>query len=180
MCLVRISAIQNTLDCWHRSSSSKFRVFCLHYRLQISELELLTYWTTYLYCRCNKSVSYATPAYYAHVSSTSQSSLWTHTYILYLTCSSCIAIYPFLCGQWAYSRHLSNYMILHSYLSVPVPAFDMWPVGLLSLTCIICIALPVCECGSGLLGEGRLCYMHRVTQPLCLKSVPSSRTSPSR
>jgi hypothetical protein len=33
---------------------------------KISELELLTYWTTYLYARSNKSVSYATPAYYAH------------------------------------------------------------------------------------------------------------------
>ena len=33
---------------------------------QLSELELLTYWLTYLYCRCTKSVSYATPAYYAH------------------------------------------------------------------------------------------------------------------
>lgn len=33
---------------------------------RISELELLTYWTCYLYARCNKSVSYATPAYYAH------------------------------------------------------------------------------------------------------------------
>lgn len=33
---------------------------------RLSELELLTYWTTYLYARCNKSVSYATPAYYAH------------------------------------------------------------------------------------------------------------------
>jgi len=33
---------------------------------KLSELELLTYWSTYLYCRCNKSVSYATPAYYAH------------------------------------------------------------------------------------------------------------------
>jgi len=33
---------------------------------KLSELELLTYWTTYLYARCNKSVSYATPAYYAH------------------------------------------------------------------------------------------------------------------
>jgi hypothetical protein len=34
--------------------------------VQISELELLTYWTTYLYARCNRSVSVATPAYYAH------------------------------------------------------------------------------------------------------------------
>lgn len=33
---------------------------------KLSEIELLTYWTTYLYCRANKSVSYATPAYYAH------------------------------------------------------------------------------------------------------------------
>jgi eukaryotic translation initiation factor 2C len=34
--------------------------------IKMSELQLLTYWTTYLYARCNKSVSYATPAYYAH------------------------------------------------------------------------------------------------------------------
>lgn len=33
---------------------------------KLSELELLTYWTCYLYCRCNRSVSLATPAYYAH------------------------------------------------------------------------------------------------------------------
>jgi eukaryotic translation initiation factor 2C len=33
---------------------------------KISEVELLTYWTTYLYVRANKSVSYASPAYYAH------------------------------------------------------------------------------------------------------------------
>eukprot|EP01034_Spumella_vulgaris_P023600 gene23599-29836_t len=33
---------------------------------KLSELELLTYWTTHLYCRCTRSVSYATPAYYAH------------------------------------------------------------------------------------------------------------------
>ena len=33
---------------------------------KLSEIELLTYWTTYLYCRASKSVSYATPAYYAH------------------------------------------------------------------------------------------------------------------
>lgn len=30
------------------------------------ELELLAYWTTYLYARCQRSVSVATPAYYAH------------------------------------------------------------------------------------------------------------------
>lgn len=34
--------------------------------MRLSELELLTYWTCYLYCRCNRSVSLATPAYYAH------------------------------------------------------------------------------------------------------------------
>lgn len=33
---------------------------------KVSELELLTFWTTHLYCRCTRSVSYATPAYYAH------------------------------------------------------------------------------------------------------------------
>ena len=31
----------------------------------LSEIEMLTYWTTYLYTRCNRSVSIATPAYYA-------------------------------------------------------------------------------------------------------------------
>lgn len=34
--------------------------------LKMPELELLTYWSTYLYARCNRSVSIATPAYYAH------------------------------------------------------------------------------------------------------------------
>ena len=34
--------------------------------LKVCELEILTYWLTYLYCRANKSVSYASPAYYAH------------------------------------------------------------------------------------------------------------------
>jgi len=34
--------------------------------LKLSEVELLSYWTCYLYCRATKSVSYATPAYYAH------------------------------------------------------------------------------------------------------------------
>lgn len=33
---------------------------------KLSELELLTYWSCYLYSRCNRSVSLATPAYYAH------------------------------------------------------------------------------------------------------------------
>jgi len=33
--------------------------------LNMPELELLTYWTTYLYCRCNRSVGICAPAYYA-------------------------------------------------------------------------------------------------------------------
>lgn len=33
---------------------------------KMCELEILTYWLTYLYCRANKAVSYASPAYYAH------------------------------------------------------------------------------------------------------------------
>lgn len=33
----------------------------------MAELELLTYWSCYLYARATKSVSYATPTYYAHV-----------------------------------------------------------------------------------------------------------------
>ena len=32
----------------------------------LSEIEMITYWSTYLYARCNRSVSIATPAYYAH------------------------------------------------------------------------------------------------------------------
>jgi len=35
-------------------------------RLKLSEMELLSYWLCSLYSRCNKSVSYCTPAYYAH------------------------------------------------------------------------------------------------------------------
>jgi eukaryotic translation initiation factor 2C len=34
--------------------------------LQISEIETLAYWSSYLYCRANKSVSVAQPCYYAH------------------------------------------------------------------------------------------------------------------
>jgi eukaryotic translation initiation factor 2C len=35
--------------------------------MKLPELELLTYWTSYLYGRCNKPVSMATPATYAHL-----------------------------------------------------------------------------------------------------------------
>jgi hypothetical protein len=34
--------------------------------LKMIELQLLTYWLSYMYCRCNKSVSVVTPVYYAH------------------------------------------------------------------------------------------------------------------
>eukprot|EP01039_Chlorochromonas_danica_P003414 gene3414-3741_t len=34
--------------------------------IKMTELELLTFWLTHLYARCTRSVSYATPAYYAH------------------------------------------------------------------------------------------------------------------
>lgn len=34
---------------------------------KLAELAMFTYWNTHLYARCNKSVSYATPAYYAHL-----------------------------------------------------------------------------------------------------------------
>merc|ERR1711988_1909624 len=34
--------------------------------IKMAELELFTHWTTHLYCRCTRAVSYATPAYYAH------------------------------------------------------------------------------------------------------------------
>jgi len=33
---------------------------------KLNELQLLTHWTTHLYTRCTRAVSYATPAYYAH------------------------------------------------------------------------------------------------------------------
>jgi len=53
-------AIQGT------AKPSKYALIYDEVGLKMAELELMTYWLTYLYCRCNKSVSYATPAYYAH------------------------------------------------------------------------------------------------------------------
>ena len=52
-------AIQGTSKC------TKYTLLYDEIGFKIAELELLTYWSTYLYCRCNKSVSVATPAYYA-------------------------------------------------------------------------------------------------------------------
>lgn len=54
------TAIQGT------SKPCKYTLIYDEIGFRVSELELLTYWTTYLYARCNRSVSYATPAYYAH------------------------------------------------------------------------------------------------------------------
>ena len=33
---------------------------------RMAEVQLLSYWLCYAYCRCNRSVSYPAPAYYAH------------------------------------------------------------------------------------------------------------------
>ena len=38
----------------------------LYQGITMDELELLTLWLTHLYCRCTRSVSLVTPAYYAH------------------------------------------------------------------------------------------------------------------
>lgn len=46
--------------------STKYSLLHDEIAITTSELELLAYWSTYLYCRCNRSVSVATPAYYAH------------------------------------------------------------------------------------------------------------------
>lgn len=54
------AAIQGT------SKPCKYALIFDEIGFKLSELELLSYWTCYLYGRCNRSVSYATPAYYAH------------------------------------------------------------------------------------------------------------------
>jgi eukaryotic translation initiation factor 2C len=48
------------------SKPTKYSLIYDEIGIKLSELELLTYWITYTYCRCNKSVSMATPCYYAH------------------------------------------------------------------------------------------------------------------
>ena len=52
-------AIQGT------AKSTKYTLLYDQIGFKMAEIELLTYWTTYLYCRCSKSVSLAAPAYYA-------------------------------------------------------------------------------------------------------------------
>jgi eukaryotic translation initiation factor 2C len=54
------TAIQGT------AKACKYSLLYDEIGLTVSELELLTYWLCYLYSRCNRSVSLATPAYYAH------------------------------------------------------------------------------------------------------------------
>jgi hypothetical protein len=54
------TAIQGT------AKACKYSLLYDEIGFKMSELKLLTYWLCYLYARCNKSVSLATPAYYAH------------------------------------------------------------------------------------------------------------------
>lgn len=54
------TAIQGT------SKPCKYALVYDEIGFKIAELEILTYWSCYLYARCNKSVSLATPAFYAH------------------------------------------------------------------------------------------------------------------
>ena len=53
-------AIQGT------AKAAKYTLIYDEIGMKISELELLTYWISYMYSRCNRSVSIATPSYYAH------------------------------------------------------------------------------------------------------------------
>ena len=54
------TAIQGTAKC------CRYTLLYDEIGMKMSELELLTYWSCYLYTRCNRSVSLATPCYYAH------------------------------------------------------------------------------------------------------------------
>ena len=47
------------------SKCCKYTVIYDQIKFKLSEIELLSYWSCYLCCRCTKSVSYPTPAYYA-------------------------------------------------------------------------------------------------------------------
>jgi eukaryotic translation initiation factor 2C len=46
--------------------AAKYTLLVDEVGVKLNDIEMLAYWTTYLYCRCNRSVSLATPAYYAH------------------------------------------------------------------------------------------------------------------
>jgi hypothetical protein len=65
------TAIQGT------AKACKYSLLYDEIGLTISELEMLTYWSCYLYSRCTKSVSLATPAYYAHWASKRARNLFT-------------------------------------------------------------------------------------------------------
>jgi eukaryotic translation initiation factor 2C len=65
------TAIQGT------AKATKYSLLYDEIGFKMSELELLTYWSCYLYARCNKSVSLATPAYYAHWASRRAKYLFT-------------------------------------------------------------------------------------------------------
>lgn len=65
------TAIQGTAKC------CKYSLVFDEIGMKIAELELLTYWSCYLYTRCNRSVSLATPVYYAHWASRRAKHLFT-------------------------------------------------------------------------------------------------------
>ena len=65
------AAIQGT------AKACKYSLLYDEIGFKMCELELLTYWSCYLYARCNKSVSLTTPAYYAHWASKRARSLMT-------------------------------------------------------------------------------------------------------
>ena len=65
------TAIQGT------AKSCKYSLLFDEIGIKIAELELLTYWSCYLYTRCNRSVSLATPCYYAHWASRRAKHLFT-------------------------------------------------------------------------------------------------------
>lgn len=54
------TAIQGT------GKATKYSLIYDDINMKMIELEILSYWLTYMYCRCNKSVSICTPIYYAH------------------------------------------------------------------------------------------------------------------
>lgn len=48
------------------SKPTKYTLIYDEIGMKLSEIELMTYWLCYLYARCTRSVSIATPVYYAH------------------------------------------------------------------------------------------------------------------
>lgn len=54
------TAIQGT------AKATKYTLIFDELNLKMIELEVLTYWLTYMYSRCNRAVGVVTPVYYAH------------------------------------------------------------------------------------------------------------------